>query len=451
MRPHRLAHVAARARAASDASSCSRAADRVLGREELRGASHGERLEGEPDGEELPQLLDVEPGDLRAVVRDVLREPERLESAHGLAHRRDARPERVGEILEAERRARRELAEDDRLAQTLECRLRHRAVTHRVPLAQDRLHEDEREPHLIRCQMRERMRRLRVTRVHAAAPRFSISQVSTLTASFAEDMRAYAAAGVDGVGIWEMKLGDGSTRGVRARADLARRPLSRSCRRSMPLPLLPGPETVRERVDSLLRSLEVLAPVRSPAAILCFTGPATARPPCAGVARSRAEAERLGLRLAVEPFQREGIESWSILNTLGDAAEFVDEVGSDAVGIQFDVWHLWNTPDLFEEIPRYAHLIAGVHVSDYREPTRGWADRVLPGDGVADVPQHSRRARRRRLGRLLRPRDLLRQRRVRNGVSRTRSGISTPPILRAAAVTLSSTTGRHTGGSLQRP
>ena len=98
------------------------------------------------------------------------------------------------------------------------------------------------------------------------------------------------------------------------------------------------------------------------------------------------EAERLGLRLAVEPFQREGIESWSILNTLGDAAEFVDEVGSDAVGIQFDVWHLWNSTDVLDEIPRYAHLIAGVHVSDWREPTRGWADRVLPGDGVADLP-----------------------------------------------------------------
>jgi sugar phosphate isomerase/epimerase len=28
----------------------------------------------------------------------------------------------------------------------------------------------------------------------------------------------------------------------------------------------------------------------------------------------------------------------------------------------------------------------GVHVNDWREPTRGWADRVLPGDGAADLP-----------------------------------------------------------------
>jgi sugar phosphate isomerase/epimerase len=142
---------------------------------------------------------------------------------------------------------------------------------------------------------------------------------------------------------------------------------------------------VRERVDALLRSLEVLA-AYAPAAVLCFTGPGDRETAVHGVREIAREAERLGLRLAVEPFQLEGIESWSILNTLSDAAAFVDEVGSDAVGIQFDVWHLWNTPELLDEIPRHAHLLAGVHVNDWREPTRGWADRVLPGDGAADLP-----------------------------------------------------------------
>jgi sugar phosphate isomerase/epimerase len=215
-------------------------------------------------------------------------------------------------------------------------------------------------------------------------PRFSISQVSTLAASFADDVRAYAAAGVDGIGVWEIKLDDSSlaefqASGLRSATAVPAVPSVH------PLPLLPGPETVRERVDALLRSLEVLAPY-SPPAILCFTGPGDRETAVSGVREIAREAERLGLRLAVEPFQLEGIESWSILNTLGDAAEFVDQVGSPAVGIQFDVWHLWNTPDLLDEIPRYAHLIAGVHVNDWREPTRGWADRVLPGDGAADLP-----------------------------------------------------------------
>ena len=287
-----------------------------------------------------------------------------------------------------------------------------------------------------------------MTRATPQQPRFSISQVSTLTASFADDVRAYAAAGVDGIGIWEMKLDDGSLEEFRASGlgSATAVPLVPSIH---PLPLLPGPDTVRERVDSLLRSLEVLAPY-APVGDRLLHRPGRPRDRRRRRPRGRREAERLGLRLAVEPFQREGIESWSILNTLGDAAEFVDEVGSDAVGIQFDVWHLWNTPDLFEEIERYAHLIAGVHVSDWREPTRGWADRVLPGDGVADVAADSRRARRRRAGTATTTSRFFPTTAPSEPRIPTRSGISTPPSSRAAAVMLSSTTGR-TRGSRQRP
>jgi sugar phosphate isomerase/epimerase len=223
-----------------------------------------------------------------------------------------------------------------------------------------------------------------VSRDRQQPPRFSISQVSTLAASFADDVRAYAEAGVDGIGIWELKLGDDSLAEFRA-SGLGSATAVPAVPSVHPLPLLPGPANARERVDALLRSLEVLAPYE-PAAILCFTGPGDRKTAIRGVREIAREAERLGLRLAVEPFQLEGIESWSILNTLGDAAEFVEEVGSDAVGIQFDVWHLWNSKDVLDEIPRYARLIAGVHVNDWREPTRGWADRVLPGNGAADLP-----------------------------------------------------------------
>jgi len=215
-------------------------------------------------------------------------------------------------------------------------------------------------------------------------PRFSISQVSTLAASFADDVHAYTAAGIDGIGVWELKLGSDSLDEFQA-SGLGSATAVPAVPSVHPLPLLPGPETVRERVDALLRSLEILAPYE-PAAILCFTGPGDRETAVRGVREIAREAERLGLRLAVEPFQLEGIENWSILNTLGDAAEFVDEVGSGAVGIQFDVWHLWNSGDVLDAIPRHAHLIAGVHVNDWREPTRGWADRVLPGDGSADLP-----------------------------------------------------------------
>jgi sugar phosphate isomerase/epimerase len=61
-------------------------------------------------------------------------------------------------------------------------------------------------------------------------------------------------------------------------------------------------------------------------------------------------------------------------------------VGEPNLGIGFDTWHLWDTPNLFEHIRSHARRIMGVHLSDRRNPTRGWADRVLPGDGTLDLP-----------------------------------------------------------------
>jgi sugar phosphate isomerase/epimerase len=225
-------------------------------------------------------------------------------------------------------------------------------------------------------------------------PLVSISQVSTLAASFADDLRAYADAGFDGIGIWELKLGEGSDEEARAQlvaSGLGSATAVPAVPSILPLPLLAGPEDPQQRIASLCASVHRLAQFE-PSAVLCFTGPGGELDP--GAARAIAvdglrtiarEAESAGVRLALEPFQREGLEDWSLISTLGEAAELIAEVGSNSIGIQFDVWHLWNS-DVLEELPRYAHLLAGVHVNDWREPTRGWADRVLPGDGAADLP-----------------------------------------------------------------
>lgn len=226
-------------------------------------------------------------------------------------------------------------------------------------------------------------------------PRFSVSQVSTLAASFADDVRAYARAGLDGLGVWELKLGDGpddealelfEASGLGSTSAVPEVPSI------LPLPLLPGPDDPRARIDSICASVHRLAAFR-PSGVVCITGPAEGLDPDTarglvvdGLREIAAEAELAGVRMALEPFQREGLEEWSLVNTIGEAVELIEETGSPALGIQFDVWHLWNTPDLFEEIEREVHRFVGVHVNDRREPTRGWADRVLPGDGIAGVP-----------------------------------------------------------------
>jgi sugar phosphate isomerase/epimerase len=234
----------------------------------------------------------------------------------------------------------------------------------------------------------------RVTR-ESQLPPFSVSQVSTLAAGFVDDVRAYAAAGVDGIGVWELKLGDGpddEALEALAASGLGSASAVPAVPSVLPLPLLPGPGDPQERIEALCASMHRLAAFR-PAAVVCLTGPAGERDEDAaralavdGLRTVAREAAAAGLRLALEPFQREGIEDWSLANTLSDAAELIEEIGAPNVGIQFDVWHLWNTADLLDEIERHASSIVGVHVNDCREPTRGWADRVLPGDGAADLP-----------------------------------------------------------------
>jgi sugar phosphate isomerase/epimerase len=230
-----------------------------------------------------------------------------------------------------------------------------------------------------------------------ARPRVSISQISTFTASFADDVEAYRAAGLDGIGIWEQKLGDGPDDDallLLERSGLDRASAVPAVPSILPLPLLGGPEDPRERIDAILGSLHRLAPFR-PSGIVCLTGTGAGRDPDAargivvqGLREIAAEAASLDLRIALEPYQREGGEEWTIVSTVPEALELIRDAGDlPALALQFDIWHLWNTETLFDDITQHVDRFAGVHVSDMRLPTRGFADRAAPGNGVAGVPR----------------------------------------------------------------
>ena len=225
-------------------------------------------------------------------------------------------------------------------------------------------------------------------------PRFSISQVTTLTSTFAEDVEAYRRAGTDGIGVWELKLPDGEDQAAveafeeSGLGSAAAVPLVPSI---LPLPLMEGPSDPKERIDAICRSVHRLAPFR-PSGVVCLTGPAQERDPdeartvvVDGLRTIGAEAERAGVRIGLEPINRIGGENWTTISSIPEAVEILDEVDDEAVGLQFDAWHLWSTETLFDDIEREAGRFVGVHIADWREPTRSWADRVLPGDGEAGV------------------------------------------------------------------
>jgi sugar phosphate isomerase/epimerase len=229
----------------------------------------------------------------------------------------------------------------------------------------------------------------------ASNPLFAVCEFTTLPASFEADLTAYAEAGADGIGICEIKLVEGreaeQLASFRA-SGLAATSCVPAVPSILPLPHLPGPEAPEERVEALRAGVRRLAPFE-PSAVVCLTGPTGAlreqearRTVVEGLRAVAEEAERFGIPVGLEPMSARYREDWTTIATLPEAADLCDEAGAANVGITFDTWHLWDTPGLLGEIERHADRIVAVHVNDWRVETRGWCDRVLPGDGVADLP-----------------------------------------------------------------
>jgi sugar phosphate isomerase/epimerase len=211
-------------------------------------------------------------------------------------------------------------------------------------------------------------------------PRLSISQITTVGQSFAEDLDAYRAAGAAGIGIWEMKLEQDSLARFADSGLLAASAVP-AVPSILPLPLMEGPEDPGERVRAICAGIERLAPFEPPC-VLVLTGPGEDRASVSEGLRTIADAaSRFGIRVALEPIQRQFAGYWSTVSSLAEAAALIDEAGAE-VGLLYDSWHLWREP--LGEIARYRERIYGVHLADWREPTRNTNDRVLPGDGVIE-------------------------------------------------------------------
>ena len=223
--------------------------------------------------------------------------------------------------------------------------------------------------------------------------KLALSSISTIDASFAEDVRAYAAAGFDAIGLWEMKLpdDDAANREALRGAGLS----VANCVPTVPsflqlaIPGLEGPPDPDERADAICASIRRLAPYR-PESIVVLSGPlgSLSEPEARtrlldGLTRAAAVAREEGVRLGLEPIHPAQRASTAFVCSVADALGVLDEAGLDDVGLMADSYNL--AAEGPEAIAGVVARVTGLHVADWPRENVGRDARALPGEGLGEA------------------------------------------------------------------
>jgi sugar phosphate isomerase/epimerase len=98
------------------------------------------------------------------------------------------------------------------------------------------------------------------------------------------------------------------------------------------------------------------------------------------------EARQAGVPLAIEPLHPMQAADRACVNTLEQALDICDALGS-GIGVAVDVYHVWWDPKLREQIARAGKKrLLAYHICDWLVPTRDLLnDRGMMGDGVIDL------------------------------------------------------------------
>ena len=109
-----------------------------------------------------------------------------------------------------------------------------------------------------------------------------------------------------------------------------------------------------------------------------------------GITALLPQAERLGVKLSIEPLHPMYAGDKSAISSLRQANDLCEEIDSPWVGVAIDVYHLWWDDQLEKEIYRCGKSdnIFAFHVCDWRVPTTDFlTDRGLMGEGCIPVKQ----------------------------------------------------------------
>ncbi|WP_271985855.1 sugar phosphate isomerase/epimerase family protein [Pseudoclavibacter terrae] len=232
-------------------------------------------------------------------------------------------------------------------------------------------------------------------------PRLSINQATIKHASLREAIDATVRQGVQSIGLWREPVAEaGLVESARMLADSGLR-FSSHCRGGFAT-MTEGPER-RAALDDNRRAIDETATLAaagadgSSASLIIVAGgiPEGSRDLVGArgrleeaIAELAPEAHAAGVTLVLEPLHPMYASDRAVLSTLKQALDLADRVGSPAVGVVVDSFHVWWDPDAEEQIARAGRdgRIASYQVCDWATPLPAdvLLSRHLPGAGVID-------------------------------------------------------------------
>jgi len=222
--------------------------------------------------------------------------------------------------------------------------------------------------------------------------RLSLNQITVKQLSLADAVALCARHGIPAIGLWRDRVAEAGLAGAAAAVRGAGLHVSSLCRGGFFTHADPGARRAA-RADN--RAAVIEAAELGADALVLVCGGLVPGSRDLGLARRMVadaigdlvpEAQRLGVRLAIEALHPMFCADRSVLASLGEAIELAAQFPADAVGLMVDTYHVWWDARLADEIARAGGRIVGYQVCDWMLPLPQDAllGRGHLGDGVID-------------------------------------------------------------------
>jgi sugar phosphate isomerase/epimerase len=210
-----------------------------------------------------------------------------------------------------------------------------------------------------------------------------------------ECIKHYSAAGVAGITFWRYNLEGRDPGAVGRQAREAGLQIVSLCRGGF----FPAQTSVQRSaaVSDNLRCIDQAEALGAPMIVLvCGAVPGqplseSRKQIAEGIAAVLPHAQSAGVTLAIEPLHPMYADDRSAVNTMRQAHEICDALGSPAgLGIAADAYHIWWDPELKEmlSLAGAKGRLSAYHICDWKTPTSDLLnDRGLMGEGCIPLSE----------------------------------------------------------------